>query len=60
MIINIGDRVDVLDNTSTRLFRPALVLETYEDSPICKVQMLDCNDIVMYPLSKVKKDKTWI
>ena len=55
MIFKNGDLVKVLDTTSNRIYRRGLVLQTYKDSLICKVQMLDCNEIRVCPINQLKK-----
>tara|TARA_B100000131_G_C17654350_1_gene425442 strand:- start:14 stop:193 length:180 start_codon:yes stop_codon:yes gene_type:complete len=55
MIFNNGEIVKVLDNTSDRIYRQGLVIKSYKDAAICKVQMLDCNELRICPINQLKK-----
>tara|TARA_B100000131_G_scaffold280331_1_gene286130 strand:- start:3548 stop:3730 length:183 start_codon:yes stop_codon:yes gene_type:complete len=50
-----GELVEVLDTSTPKLFRPASILKIYNDTPTCRVQMLDCNDTHIYPINKIRK-----
>ena len=50
-----GERVYIMDNTSQRVFRDALIVEIHEDAPTCYVQMLDCNEERLCLLNQIKK-----
>ena len=55
MIYKTGDIVNILDTSSHRIFRDGIILEANINT--CRIFMLDCNDIVVLPLEKIKRKR---
>jgi len=49
-----GETVDILDTSSPKLFRKAVIVKEKE-SFIYKVFMLDCDQTLDMPLNKIRK-----
>tara|TARA_R100000152_G_C6745411_1_gene169057 strand:- start:606 stop:785 length:180 start_codon:yes stop_codon:yes gene_type:complete len=50
---NSGEIVEILDNSTPKLFRKAIILKQYDMD--YEVMMLDCDDTQIMPLNKIRK-----
>ena len=51
----IGELVEVLDISTPKLFRKAVIIKSYSTTELYKVSLLDCNDTIKLPINKIRK-----
>ena len=50
-----GELVEVLDTSTPKLFRKAVIIKGYYQDDTYKVSLLDCDSVITLPINKIRK-----